>query len=72
MATLSTSSVERLTDLILEVKRELKADIARVEGKVDRVEGKLDEVLRILQGGNPDISGPRRIGGREHGPPLSR
>ena len=49
MATLSTSTVERLVDLMLDIKNELKGDIARVEGKVDEVEGKVDEALVILK-----------------------
>ncbi len=51
--TISTSTVERLIDRMLEIKNELKADITRVEGKVDRVEAKVDEVIRML-GGNPN------------------
>ena len=42
MTTLSTQAVERLTDRMLEIKRDLQGDIARVEGKVD-------EVIRILK-----------------------
>ena len=49
MATLSTSTVERLVDLILDVKRELKQDIADVRVDLNRVETKVDEALKILE-----------------------
>lgn len=47
MTTISTSTVERLTDLILDVKRELKQDIVRVEAKVDEAL----EILREMKNG---------------------
>ena len=60
MATLSTSTVESLTDNIIGVERRLtrridelettlKADINKLEGRVNRLTGKVDMVLELLQ-----------------------
>ena len=51
--TISTSTVERLIDTMLDIKKELKADINRVEGKVDEALvdlRALREDMKILRG----------------------
>lgn len=59
--TLSTSTIERLTDSLLAVKRELQQDISRVETRLDLLDKKVNlldrkvdealDILRAIKGG---------------------